>query len=109
MKSTHPTETGPKAIPILLAGLLFMLWLGLLLVQTGAVSAAAENGYELQWWSQDGGGAIQVTESGYGLSGTIGQPDAHTWSGLAYQLDGGFWPQIWRTVWHQLFLPAIRH
>lgn len=65
------------------AGLIFVLMLGL------AVSAAAQGGYAIKWWSIDGGAG---TSSGgrYALAGTLGQPDAGYLTGGAYTLIGGF-------------------
>jgi hypothetical protein len=57
-----------------------------------AASAAMDGGYDLSWWSVDGGGDIFSGDGEYGLSGTIGQPDAglrRTTGG--YRLRGGFW------------------
>jgi hypothetical protein len=42
----------------------------------------------------DGGGAAGTTGGGYGLGGTIGQPDAGTVSGGQYDFRGGFWPGV---------------
>ena len=50
-------------------------------------------GYELSWWTADGGGETFSTGSGYSLGGTAGQPDAGpVMSGTGYRLTGGFWP-----------------
>jgi hypothetical protein len=57
-----------------------------------AASAAMDGGYDLSWWSVDGGGHIFSADGEYGLSGTIGQPDAglgRTTGG--YRLRGGLW------------------
>jgi hypothetical protein len=57
-----------------------------------AASAAMDGGYDLSWWSVDGGGDIFSGEGEYGLSATMGQPDAglgRTTGG--YRLRGGFW------------------
>lgn len=56
-----------------------------------AVSAFAAGGYDLSWWTVDGGGGIS-SGSGYTLTGTLGQPDAGALaSGGGYALAGGFW------------------
>lgn len=47
--------------------------------------------YEINWYTIDGGGAMNVSGGSYSLSGTIGQPDAGALSGGAYTLAGGFW------------------
>jgi hypothetical protein len=57
-----------------------------------AVSAFAASGYDLSWWTVDGGGGTSTGSNGYTLNGTIGQPDAGTLSsGGVYTLTGGFW------------------
>jgi hypothetical protein len=70
--------------------------------------ALAQNGFDLSWWSVDGGGYISSSGGDYTLGGTIGQPDAGELSGGVYTLSGGFWsgsntglPQ------HLLYLPLI--
>jgi hypothetical protein len=57
-----------------------------------AASAAMDGGYDLSWWSVDGGGHTFSGDGEYELSGTTGQPDAglgRTTGG--YRLRGGFW------------------
>jgi len=68
----------------------------LLLLVAGAVVAqqAADtpgSGYDLSWWTVDGGGATFAAGTGYSLDGTAGQPDAGVLSGPGYTLAGGFW------------------
>jgi hypothetical protein len=66
--------------------------MGLLLLAmvVSAAVALAAGGYDIPWWSVDGGGG---TSSGgtYTLRGTAGQPDAGTVSGAKYAIAGGFW------------------
>jgi len=51
------------------------------------------DGYTLDWWTVDGGGAMWGAGGGFELSGTIGQPDAGTaLTGGGFELVGGFWP-----------------
>ncbi len=52
--------------------------------------AAASGGFELSWFTVDGGGG---TSSGgdFVLSGTAGQPDAGDLTGGDFVLRGGFW------------------
>jgi hypothetical protein len=53
--------------------------------------ASAQGGYQLPWWTVDGGGG-KGSGGGYALVGTIGQPDAGvSMSGGGYTLTGGFW------------------
>ena len=61
------------------------------LLAAPALAQSSGGAYALERHVVAGGGG---TSSGgaYALSGTIGQPDAHTVStGGAYQLSGGFW------------------
>jgi hypothetical protein len=54
-------------------------------------TAQALAGYDLSWWTVDGGGSVNLESGGYSLSATIGQPDAGTLSNGGYSLGGGFW------------------
>jgi len=69
-----------------------LLSVALCLAVFTAVSAArAQGGFELSWWTVDGGGG---TSSGgeYALRGTAGQAEAGAlMQGGTYQLSGGFW------------------
>ncbi|MBN2391935.1 MAG: hypothetical protein JXR84_14500 [Anaerolineae bacterium] len=65
---------------VLLAGLL----------PVTAAWAQSGGGYDLEWSTADGGGAIS-TGGEYALGGAAGQPDAGTLSGGVYELSGGFW------------------
>ena len=64
-------------------------WLLALLVLGTGVAVAA-GGYDLSWWTVDGGGG-DSRGGAYALSGTLGQPDAGTLTGGRYRLGGGFW------------------
>lgn len=63
---------------------------------TAASPAIAQVGgvYDLTWSTIDGGGAMFSAGGNYSLGGTIGQHDAGTKSGGAYELTGGFWPAV---------------
>jgi hypothetical protein len=62
-----------------------------LFLLTSAALAQTGNGYDLSWWTVDGGGR-QSSGGGYTLDGTIGQPDAGVlMSGGDFTLAGGFW------------------
>jgi len=52
--------------------------------------AAAQGGFDLSWYTVDGGGA-RSSGGGFTLEGSVGQPDAGTLSGGGYTLQGGFW------------------
>jgi hypothetical protein len=70
--------------------LLLLLGVGALLLSVGLVGLA-QDGYELAWWTVDGGGHTYSAGGGYELGGTIGQPDAGVLAGGGYTLGGGFW------------------
>jgi hypothetical protein len=71
-------------------GMFLLLGVGMLLLPLGLV-ALAQGGYELSWWTVDGGGQMYSIGGGYELGGTIGQPDAGVLTGGDYTLGGGFW------------------
>ncbi|GBC92487.1 hypothetical protein HRbin15_00957 [bacterium HR15] len=55
-------------------------------------NAQSGGGYDLTWWTIDGGGITFATGGSFNLGGTIGQPDAsNTLTGGAFTLTGGFW------------------
>ena len=96
-----------------------LLAIGLIIALAGG--ALAQSGYDLSWWTVDGGGqtfpglaatakeaVLRRTDStgpGYSLGGTVGQPDAGVMSGPGYMLDGGFWPG--GVVAYRVYLPLI--
>lgn len=69
---------------------LLLLGASVLLMSMGLV-ALAQGGYELSWWTVDGGGGTYSSGGGYTLGGTAGQPDAGVLAGGGYTLGGGFW------------------
>ncbi len=63
-----------------------------LVLLAGSVAAQAqEGGYELSWWTVDGGGTTSSSGGSYTLSGTVGQHEAGKLYGGSYTLGGGFW------------------
>jgi hypothetical protein len=50
--------------------------------------------YTIDWYTVDGGGAMNLIGGAYTLSGTIGQPDAGRMIGGTDSIDGGFWGLI---------------
>ncbi len=73
-----------------LSGLIGLAMLALVLTVSVAL-AQTGNGYDLSWWTVDGGGG-ESSGGGYTLVGTGGQPDAGVlMSGGSYTLAGGFW------------------
>ena len=74
--------------------------------QSGVVASIADGGYDLSWWTVDGGGGtLSDASSGYTLSGTAGQPDAATWQDQGYSLAGGFWGGA--VVEYLVYLPLV--
>ena len=73
------------------------LLLLLLALATGQTVTAQEryhaprSGYDLSWWTVDGGGGTWSSGGSLALGGTAGQPDAGDLAGGAYALQGGFW------------------
>ena len=74
-------------------------WLGVLLAAVIFAAAYApalarerDPGDGIPWWTADGGGGSS-SGGGYGLRGTVGQPDAAVViaDGGGYALHGGFW------------------
>ncbi|MCX7688826.1 MAG: hypothetical protein N2045_12740 [Fimbriimonadales bacterium] len=58
----------------------------------GVACAQSGGGYDLSWWTIDGGGITFATGGSFNMGGTIGQPDAsNTLTGGTYSLTGGFW------------------
>jgi hypothetical protein len=81
------------------AGTVAILALALVVAATVAL---AQGGYDLSWWTGDGGGG--VSRGGpYALSGTIGQPDAGALVGGQYALSGGFWG----SAAYRVYLPTV--
>jgi hypothetical protein len=72
--------------------------------QSGA-STALSTGYDLSWYTIDGGGATFSTGGSYSLGGSIGQPDAGSLSGGSYQLNGGFWGGT--SISYNIYLPLV--
>jgi hypothetical protein len=77
----------------------------LLPVPVCAQSGSLDTGYTMDWWTVDGGGAVPSSNTGYSLGGSIGQPDAATWSKGHYSLFGGFWYDAQEGC--KIYLPLI--
>jgi len=88
--------------------LLLLLIIGLILtLGIAVVQAQTAGGYDLSWWTIDGGGGT-ISGGGYILSGTAGQPDAGgALTGGGYTLTGGFWVSGGGTERHKLYTPLI--
>ena len=93
---TMPVAIAPLAVALLLA-------VSTVLAQTG-------DGYDLTWWTMDGGGGV-VSEpnSGYALAGASGQTEPGVaLSGGDYALVGGFWPgEVSGGTRFLLYLPIV--
>lgn len=70
------------------------------------VLAQSGSGYEVSWWTVDGGGR-QMSAGEYTLAGTVGQPDANVLTGGSYTLAGGFWSGGAVTICHDVYLPLV--
>jgi hypothetical protein len=83
---------------------------GMLLVQSITTrlpyraQAKSGSGYELSWWTADGGGG-RLNGGGLVVQGTVGQPDASVLTGSGYRLMGGFWSGGLDN--HTVFLPVM--
>ena len=84
-----------KRVTIILAVLLVLFTVG---------AALSAGGYDLSWWTVDGGGGSSSGD-GYSLSGTVGQPDAGVLSGGGYSLNGGYWGGA--SAQYSVYLPLI--
>ena len=74
--------------------------------ESGA-STALSTGYDLSWYTMDGGGATLSTGGSYSLGGSVGQADAGSLSGGAYTLSGGFWAGA-AIAHYSIYLPLVR-
>jgi hypothetical protein len=84
-----------------------LLTCGLLVrAQSGVPSPELGTGYDLSWWTVDGGGDVFGAGGSYVLGGTAGQPDAQTLSTGDYVLTGGFWAGAATTA-YDLYLPLL--
>jgi hypothetical protein len=67
----------------------------------------AQEGYEIDWWTVDGGGYALSTGDGYVLGGSAGQPDAGLLTGETYLLSGGFWGGAPAIARYRVYLPVV--
>jgi hypothetical protein len=79
--------------------------LAVYLVAVLAGGVVAQGGYDLSWWTADGGGETFSTGGNYSLGGTIGQPDAGLLAGPGYTLAGGFWSGAGQP--YRVYLPLV--
>ena len=85
---------------VICAAVVFAVALALL-----AGVALANGGFEIPWFTADGGGATTSAGGDFALGGTAGQTDAGMLSGGGYTLAGGFWPGA--EVLLYAYLPVI--
>ena len=99
-----------KRTILLLAMATMILGSSAVLAQTnGGASAGLGTGYDLSWWTVDGGGGT-VNGGGYTMMGTAGQADTGpALSGGGYTLTGGFWAgrSAGGPTSHTTYLPVV--
>jgi len=100
----HITTTGPIAV---LVALVLLLAVSTALAQDSSrPSAPFGAGYDLSWWTVDGGGdSVSNGGSGYALLGTAGQPDAGALADGGFTMTGGFWGGA--AVENRIYLPFV--
>ena len=69
------------------------------------LSARLTAGYDLSWWTVDGGGNTGDSSGAYTLGGTIGQPDAGILAAGDYTLHAGFWAGAGPI--YDIYLPVV--
>jgi hypothetical protein len=72
---------------------------GVAALLTCGLAAVSPLGYEITWYTLDGGGVTLANGGAYRLGGTAGQPDAGRMTGGAYALSGGFWSGAAYACW----------
>ncbi len=80
-----------------------VLLIGLLLLASVAFAQSGD-GYDVSWWTVDGGGDV-LSDGAYTLQGTAGQPDAGALGGDGYTLSGGFWAG--GRADYKLYIPVV--
>lgn len=82
-----------------------------LVVRYGPVQAQGpkQSGYDLAWWTVDGGGSNPSGGTGYSLGSTAGQPDAGLLQGDSYRLGSGFWGggAVVEMEYYLIYLPLV--
>jgi hypothetical protein len=90
-----------RKIPIIILVMTFLL------LSAVIVYGFTNNGYQLSWWSVDGGGGVSTGDD-YLLQGTVGQHDAGDLQGGSYSLAGGYWqPPEREPVQQKVLLPLL--
>jgi hypothetical protein len=90
--------------------LILLIPIGLLLlggVSSGRAQTRPADDYDIAWHTIDGGGAMNASGGSFGLSGTIGQPEAGRASGGSYTLNSGFWIGAAGAIDYKVYLPLV--
>ena len=92
---------------IVLIPIAVMLLIGLATANAQDINdpSAPQSGYDLSWYTIDGGGATFSTSGSYSLGGTIGQRDAGMMSNGSYTLLSGFWGGA--AINYNVYLPLV--
>jgi len=104
-------KSGRKAIGLGVM-VLVVVAVVILLSQSSAVGQALSDlsarltaGYDLSWWTVDGGGDTGSSSGAYTLGGTVGQPDAGALAAGEYTLHAGFWAGAGQKL--HVYLPIV--
>lgn len=85
-----------------------LLLAGVALARAGdGAPAGPGSGYDLSWWTVDGGGSTSSSGGSYALDGTVGQPDAGLLASGDYTLAGGLWDGGAPALIHPIYLPLV--
>jgi hypothetical protein len=109
---SKPQAGHPSVRRWLAIGAALVLAAFLLLAAAGMPAASLAGtplaeGYDLSWWTVDGGGAMLSGSGGYRLAGTAGQAEAGLLVGGTYRLGGGFWGGGPLTKTYEIYLPLV--
>jgi len=87
---------------------IIILVMAFLLLSAVIVYGFTNDGYQLSWWTVDGGGGVSTGDE-YLLQGTVGQHDAGDFQGGSYTLAGGYWQPLDREpIQQKVMLPLLR-
>jgi hypothetical protein len=80
----------------------------LVLLSIPAVAYADDGGYQVNWWTIDGGSATS-SSGDYALSGSLGQPDTALLTGGGFTLQGGYWSGAVALPYSCLLFPIYKN
>jgi hypothetical protein len=107
MKNLAQKQTGIRNLHRV-GGTLLVLLLVLSIHGAAPATAQSGSGYDIPWWTVDGGGANPAAGSSYRLGGVVGQADAAVWQSAAgYTLVGGFWSGGAAGGGYHIYLPLV--